>query len=140
VVKRPGGYLLVLVAVCVSILSISFLRLAANSAKTDDNAGLEVATTAAFYAAESGLLTAELRLRGLTSPPPEGPWLAGQLETSRARFTVEVKAGSDPKTQFLVRSIGKMDGEANSVVSSTIEAEIVKGPGKAWTVRSRKRT
>lgn len=137
--RRPKGYLLVLVAVCVSMLSISFLRLAANSAKADDDAEGEVAASAAYYAAESGLVAAELKLRKLQAAPPAGQWLASSLGTSGARYVVEVIPGSNPKKEFAIRSIGQIGSEGNKKVTSTLEAQVAQGPGKLWTVRSRKR-
>lgn len=134
---KSGGYLLVLVTVCVCILSISFLRLAAKSAESDDQAELEVARSAAYYLAESGLVLVESQLDRLTSPPPVGPWLVGTLQTS-GRYTVEVMAGAGQE-EFAVRSIGQVEGEGARKVTVTVEARVTRERGKAWTVKERKR-
>ena len=137
--SRPRGYLLVLVAVCVSMLSITLLRLAAKSAAADDEAEEEVASYAAYYAAESGLLAAEQKLDKMPTAPPAGPWLTGSLETSGARYVVEVTPGSNPKTEIILRSKGQIEGEGAKKITATIEAEVAQGASKAWVVRWRKR-
>ncbi len=134
------GYLLVLVAVCVSMLSISFLRLAAKSARADDDAEEEVGQCAAYYAAESGLLAAELKLRKQPAPPAGGQWLVGALETSGARYTVDVTPDAKSKTEFVIRSKGQVDGEGGKKLTSIIEAEVAQGPGKTWVIRWRKKS
>lgn len=137
--RRSKGYLLVLVAVCVSMLSISFLRLAAKSAAADDDAEEEVGAYAAYYAAESGMLAAEQKLQKMPSSPPTGQWLVGELETSGARFVVDVTRGATP-AEFTVRSKGQIDGEGAKKITAVLEAQVAKGPGKAWVVRWRKRS
>ena len=137
--RRRAGYLLVLVAVCVSMLSISFLRLAADSAKTDDDAELELASSLAYYAAESGLLVAERELEKLAAPPPTGVWLIGSFAASGTRYTVEVSPGGNPKSEFVLLAKGQAAIEGNRKVTSTLEAQVVKGPGSSWAIRSRKR-
>jgi hypothetical protein len=119
------------------MLTISFLRLAADSAQSDDSAETEVANSVAEYAAESGLVAAELRLKGLGTPPPAGLWLSGLLETSRSSYRVEVVSGSATEFRLLVK--GSADAEAGKVVTSVIEAEVARAGGDQWTVRSRKR-
>ncbi len=136
---KRGGYLLVLVAVCVSMLSISFLRLAAASGRADDDAEAEVGSTVAYYAAESGLVEAELRLRSTKTLPPSGPWLAGTLVGSNGRYTVEVVTSDAPVGGFLLRSTGKTEGEAGRVISSTIEAQVAPGRGKVWRLLDRRK-
>lgn len=131
---RPRGYLLVLVAVCVSMLTISFLRLAADAAHSDDLAQVEVAVSRASYAAESGVVAAELKLRGLTTPPPAGLWLSGTLEAVKSSYRVEVVPGS--ATEFRLVAKGSTDAEGGRVETSVIEIEVVKS-GKVWTIRAR---
>lgn len=139
--RRRRGYLLVLVAVCVSMLSISFLRLAAKSAAADDDAEEEVGTYAAYYAAESGLLAAEQRLRKVPAipAPAAGQWLVGELEASGARYVVDVTPGTKP-AEFTLRAKGQIDGEGAKKITSVLEAEVAQGPGKTWVVRWRKRS
>lgn len=137
--RRPAGYLLVLVAVCVSMLSISFLRLAASSGQADDDAEAEVASTVAYYAAESGLVEAELRLANAKAAPPPGPWLVGTLVGSNGRYSVEVVPASAGATGFLLRSTGKTEGEGARVISTTVEARVEKGPKSSWLFRDRRR-
>jgi hypothetical protein len=137
--RGRAGYLLVLVAVCVSILSISFLRLAANSGAADDDAEMEYAMCAATYAAESGLLAAELKLTGLTTPPPAGVWLVGAFPTSGTRYTVEVVPGANPKTEFGLVVKGQASGEGGRKVTSTLQAQ-ARLELKKWQIRSRTRS
>lgn len=132
------GYLLVLVAVCVSLLSISFLRLAASSARSDDESEGEVAEMAALYAAESGLVAAELKFRNLQNPPPAGQWFVGSLRSSGARYEVDVQAGA-VKNQFSVLCKGQIDGEGDRKYTCVLQAEVVRAPSKVWTVSRRKR-
>lgn len=135
-VRQKRGYLLVLVAVCVSILSLSYLRLAASSARNDDIAEEDVALSVAYYAAESGLVEAGLRLEGLQNPLPPGPLLAGTLGSTGARYAVEVREGTDPKKEFRLLSIGKSEGEGGKVILVRLQAEVTQGNGKTWSVRS----
>lgn len=135
----PRGYLLVLVAVCVSILSISFLRLAASSAQKDDVAEEQLGVYAAYYGAESGIVEADLKLASLTAAPPSGPWFSGTLALSKARYTVEV-VSVDPKAkQVVLRSIGRVEGEGGKVLSAFLEATAVQGGDKRWSIQSWKR-
>ncbi len=138
--RRPRGYLLVLLAVCASILTLSFLRLAASAALSDDAVEKKVATTAAYYAAESGLLAAETRLTTLgASPPPKGVWFSGSFSTSTSRFKVEVQ--SDPKVpkKFQIRSTGQGSSDGEAVISIFLEATVVRDSKKGWAIVHRTR-
>lgn len=138
--RRPHGYLLVLVAVCASILTLSLLRLTASAAHSDDAVEAKVAGTAAYYAAESGLLAAEIQLETLKAgPPPRGVWFSGGLSTSTSRFKVEVQ--SDPKTpkKFQIRSTGQSSSDGEAVISIFLEATVVRDSKKGWTIVHRTR-
>lgn len=137
--RRPGGYLLVLVAVCVSLLSISFLRLAADAAKVDDRAELEVAQQMAAYAAESGLLLARQQLVRGSELPPVGPWLMGTLELSQARYSVEVRSHEDSASGLTLLCTGRSEAGAGQVVTSVLEAGLRKGKKGDWQVQARRR-
>lgn len=136
--RAARGYLLVLVAICVSILSLSYLKLAAAAAISDDFAENEAARLAARYAAESGLVLAEQKLASLKSAPSSGSWLSGEL--LNARFKVSVSTEGSPKGIFRVISVGTSPGEAGALVTRTMEGVVKPGPGKTWRVVERVET
>ncbi len=133
---RSRGYLLVLVAICVSILSLSYLRLASSAALSDDKAENEAARVTARYAAESGLVLMEHKLRKLKAPPSTGSWFAGDLVD--ARYKVSVLPGGDAKHGFTVVSTGTSSGDAGVLISRTMEADVRPSAGRHWIVSVRR--
>lgn len=133
---RSRGYLLVLVAICVSILSLSYLRLASSAAISDDKMENEVARVTARYAAESGLILMEHKLAKLKAPPPSGAWFAGEFVD--ARFKVSVASGGEAKKGFTVISSGTSSGDAGVLISRSLEADVKPAAGGRWTVSARR--
>lgn len=133
---RARGYLLVLVAICVSILSLSYLRLASSAAISDDQVENEAARVTARYAAESGLVLMEHKLAKLKAPPSPGAWFAGELID--ARYKVSVAPGGDAKKGFTVVSTGTSSGDAGVLLSRSLEADVKPVAGRRWSVTARR--
>ena len=131
---KPRGYLLVVVAICVSILSLSYLKLAASAAASDDHAENQVARVAARYAAESGLVVASDKLKSRKESPPVGGWFSEELTGSRFRVSV-LKAEGEKCT---IASTGTAEGDASVLLSRTLEAELLLDKGGRWIVVSRR--
>lgn len=134
--SRPRGYLVVLMAICATILTIMYLRLAAGSREVDERAEQVGLRHAAYYAAESGLLQAEKTLDKFAGkrPNPGVHWY-GDLPHSNARFKVEVQPGDDPK-RFIMRSIGTADSASGRSVTVSLDAKAIQSQGQ-WHVHSR---
>ena len=131
---RPRGYLLVLVAICVSFLSLSYLKLAASAAASDDQAENQVARVTARYAAESGLVVAAARFQGRKESPPVGGWFSEELTGSRFRVSV-LKANGKKTT---IASTGTAEGDAGVLHSRTMEADLLLDKKGQWIVVSRR--
>ena len=133
--KRQAAYSISVLAVCVALLTIAYLSLAAYSARAHDEVEARQAQTSAFYAAESGMLLAEHRLMKKDSKTPaSGLWFSGELPASLARFKVEVRAEDLAPEAFTLHSIGQASGERGTRYTSTIKARLKLSPKKKWVV------
>lgn len=133
-----AAYSISVLSVCVALLTIAYLSLAAYSARTQDEVEGRQAQTSAFYAAESGMLLAEHHLsQKAASVPASGLWLSGELPASLARFKVEVRTEDYGPEGFTLHSIGQAAGERSSRYTSTIKARIKRSPKKKWVVEWR---
>ncbi len=132
--RSQQGYLLVLVAICMSILSLSYLRLASSAAVADDKAENEVARLSARYAAESGLVVAEQKLIGMKAPPAVGTWFNRDLVNSRFKVSVSEKE----KGSFTIVSVGTSAGEAGVLVTRSLQAEARSVGKRGWLLEKRR--
>lgn len=133
---RPRGYLLVVVAICVSILSLSYLKLAASAAASDDHAENQVARVAARYAAESGLVVAAQKIQGRKQSPPVGGWFSEEMTGSRFRVSVLKVDGK----KCTIASTGTAEGDEGALLSRTMEADLFLDKGGRWLVATRRET
>lgn len=123
-------------AICATILTIMYLRLAAGSREVDERAEDVGLRYAAYYAAESGLLHAESSLDKFAGKRPNaGVHWFGELPHSNSRFKVEVQPGDDPK-RFIMRSIGTAHSATGRSVTVSLDAKAIASNGK-WSVHSR---
>ena len=136
--RSQGAYSISVLAVCVALLTIAYLSLAAYSARAQDEVEARQAQASAYYAAESGMLLAEHHLtQKEASIPNSGLWLSGELPASLARFKVEVRAEDLSPQGFTLHSIGQASGERGTRYTSTIKARIKRSPQKKWVVEWR---
>lgn len=132
--RSEQGYLLVLVAICMSILSLSYLRLASSAAVADDKAENEVARLSALYAAESGLVIAEQKLAEAKTAPPVGTWFQGDMVNSRYKVSVSTKE----KGSFTIVSVGTSEGEAGVLVTRSLQGQARFVAKRGWLLEKRR--
>lgn len=130
---RARGYLIPVLSICVTILTLGFLSLSAYTARVEDRVEERRARLSSFYAAESGLLLAQHSLIGKAAPP-QGVWLAGELSMSFSRYRVEVLPADYGPNGFTVRAVGQSVGEQGALVLVELVARLEKVPGDGWKV------
>ncbi len=136
--RRERGYLVLLVSVLVSVLTISFLRHAASAAQARSEAFEEEARTAALYAAESVLQFAEQRLPDSPGElPPPGTWRAFRLEGSQTVGRLELSYDPSSPETIIVTARSRAH-RANSAVQFAIEAHWQYLPESGWVCRGRR--
>lgn len=130
---KQRGYLVAIMAICAAILTISYLRLSAGTAASNDKSHREARRVAAYYAAESGLIFAETKMDKFTGkqPNPGVHWF-GNLPHSTSRFKVEVRPGGGGQ-RFIMRAIGTAELEDKSSVSVSIDVKMKQGKDGRWS-------
>lgn len=132
------GYLIPVLSVCVTVLTLGFLALTLYAAKAEDKAQYRGALTASYYAAESGLEVMNKRLENLKAAPAAGAWLTGEL-SSTVRFRVVVSSEERTDTAFTLTSLGQAEGEQAALILSELDVRVEKQSDGTWKTTKRKR-
>lgn len=136
--RGQGGYLVLLVSVLVSLLTVSFLRHAAGAAQARSEATMEEARVAALYAAESALTLAESRLpEAWEGLPPSGTWRAFRFEESRAAARVELSYDPIARDFITIKARSRVQ-RSGAVVQLSIEAVWQYDSESGWSCRGRR--
>lgn len=136
--KRKSGYLVVVLVICLAAFMVPYLALSAYSAHHQDQVQLEQASVASFYAAESGLVRAEVRIKSKGfKVPPAGNWFEDDFSRSGSHFAVSVAEENYGPKGFTLISIGEMTGEHGKVVSTKFEARYTLNAKKIWVAEWR---
>lgn len=130
------GSLLVVTVLCVAVMTLWLLSISLATSESEDRVQAEVAQTAAFYAAESGLLRADFGSEHLKIEALESKvWFSGTLTGSEASYTVTCDK-SDPKSLLIV-STGRITGEFGKTYSASLKARLNKGADGKYSIVSR---
>ena len=124
---------MVVLVVCLSAFTVAYLALSSYSARIQDEVQLQRSEAISGYAAESGLVKAEVLMsaKGFKAPPV-GVWFKGDFSRSESRFAVEVLKDQYGPKHFTLRSVGEASGEGGKVVSSVFEGRYSLQPKKGW--------
>jgi hypothetical protein len=138
-ISHGKGYLIAALSIALSMLTLGYLALAAYASSVEDKIEVRRADTAAYFAAESGLVAAEHNLSTRAAEaPPAGVWLTGGF-SGRSRFRLEVSHDRHDRKNFTVRSVGLAEGEGGRLQTVEFEARYVFHQGKGWRAEWRSR-
>lgn len=130
---KRSGYLLSVVAAGLAVITIGCLIVAAYASKGSERNDEYRARLEALYAAESGLLVVEKRLRNpKTQVPKPGNLASGELPRSKSRYRCEVLESGRTSKSFLVTSSGRAETADFKVVTVELTAAYRLEPKKGW--------
>ncbi len=117
--RSSAGYLVLLVSILVSVVTIGYLGQAAEAAEGQRKVQQDQTRISALYAAESALLMTEsLIVENPQNIPPSGTWRAVRLTSSQASARAEILHSPETPNalSILVRSRARQGNDGTQVI------------------------